>query len=343
MTTSDSVTVRFEHARAVVTVVGEPGTSRLVTVQPHQADLRIQRSPCRTRYPDALIARLLEVKGPEYVCDEIARDEDPSYAEINIDLGLFSYLRADEFAGKRLLDFGCGCGSSTMILARRLPATTIVGVELVPESLEVARLRARHYGRDDIVFRASPDGNTLPADLGQVDFIVMNAVFEHLLPAERRPVMAQLWSALRPGGVLFMQETPNRWCPVEMHTTGLPLLNYAGDGLAHRLARRYSRRVAPAGTWEGLLRDGIRGGSVREIRGTLPASQGRPELLRPIVPGLAGQADLWYRASARRHGASTPKNVVRVCLKAARALTTLDFTPELILAVRKRGAGPVAQ
>ncbi|MBK6736337.1 MAG: hypothetical protein IPG61_20180 [bacterium] len=66
-----------------------------------------------------------------------------------------------------------------------MPETSILGAELVGESVEVARLRARHYGRDDIVIHLSPDGNTLPAGLGRVDFIVMNAVFEHLLPRTR--------------------------------------------------------------------------------------------------------------------------------------------------------------
>jgi 2-polyprenyl-3-methyl-5-hydroxy-6-metoxy-1,4-benzoquinol methylase len=328
---------RLEHERAVVVIEGEPGTSRLVTVQPHVAGLYVQRSPCRTSYPDALIERLLAIKGPEYVCDEIARDEDPAYAAINIDVGLFSYLEPGAFAGKRLLDFGCGCGSSTMILARRLPETSILGAELVGESVEVARLRARHYGRDDIVIHLSPDGNTLPAGLGRVDFIVMNAVFEHLLPGERGPVMAALWALLEPGGVLFMQETPNRWCPVEMHTTGLPLLNYLGDGAARQLATRRSRRVARDSTWEQLLRDGIRGGSVRGILGTLPVANGRPELMPVLLPQPGGQADLWYRASARRHGPSAAKNLVRLGLKAARAVSGLDFTPELALAIRKGG------
>lgn len=330
----DPAPVRFEHPDADVLVGEAAAGGRLVTVVPRRPGLHVQRSPCRTSYPDDLIAMLLDLKGPGYVCDEIARDEDPAYAGLNIEVGLFSYVAPDSFAGARLLDFGCGCGSSTMALARRVPAARITGVELLPESLAVARRRARFYGRQDIDFLQSPDGCTLPPGLGPFDFIVMNAVFEHLLPAERGPVMAQLWRALAPGGVIFIQETPNRWCPVEMHTTGLPLLNYVGDGLAHRLATRRSRRVAPDSTWEHLLREGIRGGSVRGILACLPAGEGRPRLLAPLG-GLRGQADLWYLGSERRHGPSTAKRAARFVLHAARRVTGLDFTPELALAIRK--------
>jgi 2-polyprenyl-3-methyl-5-hydroxy-6-metoxy-1,4-benzoquinol methylase len=327
--------LRLAHPRATVSVTGAPGGLRTVAVTPVTAGTYVQGSPCRTRYPDELLALLLRIKGPEYLCDEIARDEDPLYAAVNIEAGLFSYVEPAAFAGKTLLDFGCGCGSSTMILARRLPETAIVGVDLVAESLEVARARAAHYGRLDIEFHVSPSGSSLPAGLGPVDVVVMNAVFEHLLPAERGPLMHLLWATLKPGGLLFIQETPNRLCPVEMHSTGLPLLNYLADGLAHRLARRYSPRIAPDSSWEQLLREGIRGGSVRELLRCLPSEPQPPRLLAPSQRGLRDQADLWFYCSSRRHGESRKQKLARLALKVARRVAGVDFTPELALALRK--------
>jgi hypothetical protein len=38
--------------------------------------------------------------------------------------------------------------------------------------------------------------------------------------------MAELWRQLRLGGILFLNQTPHRYYPLEHHTTGLPLLNY---------------------------------------------------------------------------------------------------------------------
>jgi hypothetical protein len=38
----------------------------------------------------------------------------------------------------------------------------------------------------------------LPADLGEFDFIMFNAVFEHLLPHERPKLLPLVWSACGP-------------------------------------------------------------------------------------------------------------------------------------------------
>ena len=83
----------------------------------------------------------------------------------------------------------------------------------------------------------------LPADIGQFDYIILSAVYEHLLPSERPALLTLLWSHLRPGGVIFLAQTPYRWFPVELHTTGLPLINYLPDRLALACARRFSKRV----------------------------------------------------------------------------------------------------
>ena len=89
----------------------------------------------------------------------------------------------------------------------------------------------------------------------------MSEVCEHLVPNQRPTVMPLLWSTLKPGGILFIDETPNRHFFVETHTTRLPLWNYLPAGTALRLARRLSKRVDRDEPWEKLLRRGIRGGN----------------------------------------------------------------------------------
>ena len=178
---------------------------------------------------------------------------------------MLAYLPESAFKGKRVLDFGSGSGASTMVLARMLPGAEIVGVELRDDFVELARHRARFYGFEDVHFFVSPSGDRLPGDLGEFDFIVFSAVYEHLLPAERPALLARLWDVLRTGGVLFVSQTPQRWLPVEYHTTGLPLLNYLPDQLAWRLGRRLSPRVASDASWETMLRDGVRGATEREV------------------------------------------------------------------------------
>src|SRR4029453_19646275 len=145
-------------------------------------------------------------------------------------------------APRRVLDFGAGCGASTMVLARlEPPSTEIVGVELGPQTGELARHRASFHGvTDRVSFHLSPDPDHLPPGIGQFDCMMLSAVYEHLLPGERKTLLPMLWSALRRDGVMFVNQSPYRWFPVEEHTTGLPLINYLPARLTLAWRRRFS-------------------------------------------------------------------------------------------------------
>jgi 2-polyprenyl-3-methyl-5-hydroxy-6-metoxy-1,4-benzoquinol methylase len=280
------------------------------------------RTTVETSYPPALIEALLAVKGPEYVCDEIARTEDAAYVLRELELSILSFVPASFFAGKRVLDFGSGSGASSLLLSRLLPEARIVGVELRPDLVEVARARAAFEGAN-VEFHVSPSPDSLP-DVGTVDAVVLSAVYEHLLPAERAPLLRGLWSRLNAGGVLFVNQLPYRWSPVEAHTTWLPLLNYLPDRLAHR-ATRYARRgIRDDAAWDEWLRRGVRGGTLRGIVRTLPGA----EALRP----RQGWAGLWYDL-----GDQTRKVAVKKALRGAyRVLDRVaPMEPTLTLAIRR--------
>jgi 2-polyprenyl-3-methyl-5-hydroxy-6-metoxy-1,4-benzoquinol methylase len=286
-----------------------------------------------TAYPVEMILEFFATKDLS-VCDEIMREEDPRYVEHRLRTEVLAYLSPLEFAGKRILDFGCGSGASPLVLARLLPPCEIVGIELEPRLLELARLRARHFGRTSLKLLQSPAGDSLPADLGEFDFIMFNAVFEHLLPNERRTLLPRVWRHLRPGGVLFLNQTPWRWSPVELHTTqGMPLINYLPDRVTLWAARRYCRRMAPDESWESMLRRGIRGGTVPEIIGILGGAK-QARLLRPL-PEVGDRVDLWYRSLSTRH--AWLKRSLWASLKFARLVTGREITPTLSLAIRKSG------
>jgi 2-polyprenyl-3-methyl-5-hydroxy-6-metoxy-1,4-benzoquinol methylase len=307
-----------------------------ISVEPFDPAMPISHAPWDTRYPHELIEAILAVKGPAFVCDEIRREEDPKYVALTLRYAMLGYLAPSEFAGKRLLDFGCGCGSSTMILSRMLPDTEIVGVELLDEFLEIARQRAAFYGNDSLDFVVSPSGEELPAGIGTFDFIMLSAVFEHLLPRERTVVLEQIWSILKPGGVFFLNQTPYRFYPQEAHTTGLIGLNFLPDALAHKAARRYAARVDADTSWDALLRAGIRGGTEAEVVRILRAGgAGRPVVLEPRELGLGDKIDLWYAYStgARR---SWIKPIMRQAFRLLKLGTGKTFVPALDLAIAKR-------
>jgi SAM-dependent methyltransferase len=108
--------------------------------------------------------------------------------------------RLDRDAALRVADIGCGTGASTLVLARHLPAATIVAVDLFPEFLEVLTERARLAGRIETL-AASMDA--LPFETESLDLIwsegaIYNMGFAAGLAAWR--------PFLRPGGMLAVSE-----------------------------------------------------------------------------------------------------------------------------------------
>ena len=301
----------------------------------------VERS-IETNYSPELIQKFLEVKGLRYLNDEIRREQDPYYTKICMEKEISAYLSRKECENKRILDFGCGAGASGVILARMFPDASIVGIDLDPKLISLAKSRAEFYGLNRLTFECSPSGKELPERLGTFDAVVLSAVFEHLLPDERNIVLRQIWSLLNPAGILFINQTPYRWFPFEGHTTHLPLINYLPDKLAHKMACRFSHRIGKNETWESLLRCGIRGSTPREIIKILKKTdaQYRPQLLHPSRLGFRDRIDIWYAGYAISIAHKYPKTqpiqkILRIVAKAIYYLTGIVFLPTLAMAIRK--------
>jgi 2-polyprenyl-3-methyl-5-hydroxy-6-metoxy-1,4-benzoquinol methylase len=325
----------LQRPEGTVEIEEQPGARRFVTARPH-GNAPIS---CPTTYPVDLIEAIVDVKGVAWVCDEITRDQDPESIQRFFEHDFLPYVSAAEFEGKRVLDFGCGSGASTMVLARMFPRSSIVGIELSPEYLDLARSRLRFHGYTNVEFCLSPSGTSLPADLGPFDFIVMSAVFEHLLPDERRTIMPRLWAHLAPGGRLLLNQTPHRFFPFESHTTGLPFINYLPDRVAHFVSRHFSARSLERESWEGLLRKGIRGATEREVLASLgPSTNGaRAALVAPRQPNR-DRVDVWYAALGPRH--RTLKALCRGMLRLVERGVGTTLVVNLALAIAKDAGAP---
>jgi len=319
----------LENAEGTVQVEELADGRRRVSATP-TTGLPLRRTTCVTSYPLSLIREIHAIKGM-FVCNEIMREDDPRLVEHSVRHEVLGYVDASAFARKRILDFGCGAGASTMVLARLLPPCEIVGVELEEKLLRLARLRAEYLGRA-VQFLRSPSGDALPEDLGLFDYAIFSAVFEHLLPDERPVLLQKIWQHVRPGGVLFLNQTPYRYSPIDTHTTGLPLINYLPDSLTLWAARTFSKRVRTHESWETLLRRGIRGATVPEILAILTRS-GTPVLLRP-AERIGDRIDLWYGTLSPR--LRWIKKTGWGALKALKALSGVEVTPTLMLAIRKQ-------
>ena len=323
--TGSAVAISFNDQALSIT---EDGSTRLVSVVHNGRTLS-----CRTRYPRELIELIYTHRGTGFLCNEIARDEDERYVAWELRHDTLAYCDPESMRGRRILDFGCGAGASSMILTRLFLGAQIVGIELNPQSLEIARARREFYGYANIEFHQSPSGTEVPAELGQFPLIVFSAVFEHLLPHERPVILDQIWRLLEPGGTLILDQTPHRYSPIEKHTTGLPLINFLPLSLATVCARRFSPRVSPSLSDQDLLRGGIRGGTAGEVIDLLRRQGHAPRLLKPSRLGLHSHADLWYAISIKGRP-NLPKRILRMACRALEACGII-YTPALSLGLRK--------
>src|SRR5260221_14385770 len=123
-----------------------------------------------TSYPPELILEIHATKRG-YVCDEIMREEDPRYVERAIRHEVLGYVDAEDFRGKRILDFGCGSGAPTPGMSRLLPPRGLGGGGVEERLFSPARLRAEDLHRAGLRFLHSPSGTTLPDGLGEFGYI----------------------------------------------------------------------------------------------------------------------------------------------------------------------------
>ena len=173
---------------------------------------------------------------------------------------------------RAILDFGCGTGTVALLLAE-MGFRHVTGVDINEESIALARRRASEHGfcEEILKFLAVSEGDTSLGEAGY-DLVILNAVLEHMTPAERSGILPALWRALRPGGHLLIHETPNRLFPIDRHTTGLvglPWLPVAAKRLCARLSGRVRADLGPT----GFFRTGIHGATIFDIRSALPPAE----------------------------------------------------------------------
>lgn len=332
----------LKYPEAEIRIEELPNGKRQITVYSKNGCLSKIDRCIETSYPVDLIKKILDLKGPHWLNDEIRREEDPLYTKSCLEYDILAYLSETAFDKKRLLDFGCGSGASSFILARMFPNTEIVGIDLDENSISLAHERAKYYQYKNLSFLCSPDTKSLPDSIGKFDYVLLSAVFEHLLPDERVPVLSQIWSLLNPNGVLFINQTPYRFFPFEGHTSRLFFINYLPDKLANNYVQKFSKRVKGGDSWQQLLRKGIRGGYPREICNILKKSDKNfnPLILKPCRLGFRDRIDVWYSGYAISIAEKYPKmknvqKVLKYTAKLIYLITGIVFLPTVSLALKK--------
>lgn len=135
----------------------------------------------------------------------------------------------------RVLEIGCGTGSSTVALAER--GAVVTGVDLDSNGITIAKKRCELYGTK-ATFHLQNGADFLEAQAaGSFDSIVFYASLEHMTIAERLRSLEHAWRLLPRGGICWVIETPNRLWFWDSHTSLLPFFHWLPDEVATRYAR----------------------------------------------------------------------------------------------------------
>lgn len=139
--------------------------------------------------------------------------------------------------GSRVLEIGCGTGSSTVSLAEQ--GARVTGIDVCDRSLAVARDRCSAYGVEAEF--SSLNANAVKSLDREFDFVIFFAALEHLTVAERLVSLRDSWAMLPAGGLLVIVETPNRLWYYDGHTAMLPFYHWLPDDLAFAYSRHSGR------------------------------------------------------------------------------------------------------
>jgi SAM-dependent methyltransferase len=100
-----------------------------------------------------------------------------------------------DLRGKRVIEYGCGLGQLTVLLARS--GAEVTAFDISEQSIESTRKRAELTGVDDRVALSVAAGEELPFDDASFDLAVGKAVLHHLDPVSGSRELARV---LKPGG-----------------------------------------------------------------------------------------------------------------------------------------------
>lgn len=148
--------------------------------------------------------------GPEYACRMLRYDPEelatiPAESTASF-AGVGNPHRIGSIdPGEVILDVGCGAGMDLLLAARRTgPTGRVIGVDMTPAMLELAKRSALKAGLWANVEVRRGMAEELPAEAESVDVVITNGVLN--LSPDKVSAFSEIYRVLRPGGRLYLAD-----------------------------------------------------------------------------------------------------------------------------------------
>jgi len=107
-------------------------------------------------------------------------------------------------ADATILDIGCGTGTMTVWIKQQFPGARVIGLDLDPAILEMARNKATRSGVNVEFLEA--DAADIPLPAGSSDCVFSSLFFHHLLPDKKIEVLGEILRVLKDGGEVHISD-----------------------------------------------------------------------------------------------------------------------------------------
>lgn len=120
-------------------------------------------------------------------------------------------------AGRRVLEFGCNYGATSVVLG--MMGARVTAVDVDAGCVQLAQVNAERYGvADRVEFLHVPDTMRLPFPDRHFEMITCNSVLEYVPHGILEQVQRELDRVLKPKGLILVLGTSNRLWPKEIHS-----------------------------------------------------------------------------------------------------------------------------
>lgn len=106
--------------------------------------------------------------------------------------------------GSTLFDIGCGAGSFLSLLVEFNKPTKVGGIEIADNLINDARSLLTKFDVEQHIYKY--DGNTIPNEINEYDYISMIDVYHHIPQKIQISFMSQLYSKMKPGAILIFKD-----------------------------------------------------------------------------------------------------------------------------------------